>query len=92
MTAVDLGAAFSQAYQGIQHLGNATTMILQWAFSLVGFNLPDWIARIIVILVSAYVLYSYSGKLSQILVFLLCGVIIATVLGVNLSSISIPGI
>jgi ABC-type glycerol-3-phosphate transport system permease component len=91
VTTPDLGIIFSQLVQGVQHIGNATTMIVQWVFSLFHVALPDTYARIIVILISGYTLYKYGSKLADIVVILVLALIAATVLGFQLPT-SIPGI
>ncbi len=81
---VDLGSALSELIQGIQNIGNATTMVVQWLFSVFKFDLPDIYARIIVIIISGYAVYKYGSKLADIIVVLLLALIAATFLGIQL--------
>jgi hypothetical protein len=90
VTTPDIGAIITQLVQGVQHIGNATSMIVQWIFSLAGVNLPDMYARVIVLLISGYTLYKYGSKLADIVVILVLLLIAATVMGFNFSAFTLP--
>ena len=84
VTTIDLPTILSEVMSGIQHLGNAVTYSLQWAFSIFGLQLPDYVARAIVILVSVVFLLKFSGKVSEVILIVFVVLIIATLLGVQL--------
>jgi hypothetical protein len=84
VTAIDLATAFSELLAGLQHFGNAVTMLVQWTFQIFNVALPDYVARAIVILVTVVMLFKVGGKVSEVVLLIFVVLIISTLLGVHL--------
>jgi hypothetical protein len=91
VTIVYFPTIISEVITGIQHLDNAVTYSLQWAFSIFGPQLPNHVARAIVILVSVIFLLKFSGMGSEVIMTVVVVLIIATRLWVQLSW-NLPGV
>jgi hypothetical protein len=84
VVAIDLASALKEAITGVQHMGNAVTMLVQWVFSIFNLQLPDYVARAVVILVSVVFLFKVGGKVSEVVLLIFIVLIIGTLLGIQL--------
>jgi len=67
-------SALMQIYSALATVGNAVAYLIQWGFTLVGIQVPDWMIKIAFILVLIFTLWkigSTVGKIALVIIALL---------------------
>lgn len=77
----DLGSLIGQLLQGIGTVGKALTSLIQYAFSLVGLEVPDYAVSLGTIIFLILLLYKFGNVISKIVLFALIFLLMSSAAG-----------
>ncbi len=76
-----MGAILSLFLTGFQNIGNAFVMLFAYVASIGGYTLPDWLARLILILTIAGLVWGLRNTIPKLLFYLGALVAVCLILG-----------
>jgi len=73
--------------QGFKLIGDGTAALIGAVLASLGFSVPDWIIRVVMLFTSAIAVWRFAGALPKLLLIALVILFVSTMLGLIPSSI-----
>mgnify|MGYP000383167350 CR=1 FL=1 len=83
----NVGDALNLLLQGFKAIGDAITILLQALFSALGWNVPDYAIRLIMLGLLAAVVWRYGKLLPKLLLLVIAFVFASTIVGLLLPTL-----
>ena len=84
-----VGDALNLLLQGFRAIGDAITILLQLLFSALGWNVPAWAIRLIMLGLLAVVVWRYGKLLPKLLLLVIAFVFASTLIGLFIPALSL---
>ena len=85
----NIGDALNLLLQGFKAIGDAITILLHALFSALGWNVPDYAIRLIMLGLLAVVVWRYGKLLPKLLLLIIAFVFASTLIGLFIPMISL---
>ena len=76
-----VGDALNLLLQGFKAIGDAITILLQMLFDVLGWNVPEWAIRLIMLGLLALVVWRYGRLLPKLILLVIAFIFVSTLIG-----------